>query len=224
MNSVGRRKKEGTKTEWRGYGLGELLAFLQNQVPSGAVTTYGNLSRVFYGGTHSAPAIVAMLNGAVNAQPDNRIWTNRVVNSRGEIKVAGQLEQLQREGISIGNNGHVDFNLSPALSFDAQTPDPDPATPTPTPPIPRSGDLTAFSVFQLLLDQQGYEVGAELLVILKSNNYEKASFANLIANQVQRRLATFLNHRDGDLFTLIQLAGNNSLLKDDAIDLAHTCP
>ena len=76
----------------------ELLYFLQKNVPKGKVTTYGNLSTVFFGGTGSAPAIVAMLNGAETRNPDNCRWTNRVVNAQGGIQVDGQLEQLQREG------------------------------------------------------------------------------------------------------------------------------
>ena len=61
----------------------ELLYFLQQNVPKGKVTTYGNLSTVFFGGTNSGPAIVAMLNAAGANNPDNCRWTNRVVNARG---------------------------------------------------------------------------------------------------------------------------------------------
>ncbi|MDA3832864.1 MAG: hypothetical protein PF495_05660 [Spirochaetales bacterium] len=198
----------------------ELLAFLQNQVPAGTVTTYGNLSRVFFGGSNAAPAITAMLNGAVNNNSDNCIWTNRVVSSRGQINVPGQLEQLQREGIAIGGNGQVDFTLSRPKTFDDQQPDP-PSPPGPTPSRPQSGEIKAFGVFEGMLEQQSYPVIEDLKGILQKNNYERSSFANLIANKLYERLAALLNLRDADLFTLIRLAEDNGLLQNNAVDLAH---
>lgn len=196
----------------------ELLAFLQNQVPTGTVTTFGNLSKVFFGGPQAALAITAMLNGAINNNPGNCTWTNRVVGIQGQIKVPGQLEQLLREGIAIGENGQVDFTLSPPETFDDQQPDPLPPDPLPPPP---PSNINAFGVFEGILKQQKYPVNEDLLGILQNNKYEKSSFANLIANQLQERLVVFLNQQNTDLFTLIRLAEDSGLLQDNAVDLAH---
>ncbi len=77
----------------------ELLLFLQNHVTTGTITTYGNLSTVFYGGPNAAPSIVAMLNGAIRHDPSNQLWTNRVVSSQGNLNVPGQGEMiLMRKG------------------------------------------------------------------------------------------------------------------------------
>ncbi|MCJ7603916.1 MAG: MGMT family protein [Desulfobulbaceae bacterium] len=87
----------------------ELLVILQNYVPAGQVTTYGNLSLMAFDHRNGAQAIVAMLRSAVSANYENRVWTNRVVRANGEIPdVNGQLSQLQSEGIHIQNRC-IDF-------------------------------------------------------------------------------------------------------------------
>ena len=114
----------------------ELLEFLKNNVPSGNLTTYGNLSEVFFGGRGGGPAITAMLNAAVaNGDPNNnRTLTNRVVNAQGEMHVPGQLEQLTEEGIAIHNNGRVNFHQCPPKSFDVGREPPPNPPPEPSEP------------------------------------------------------------------------------------------
>ena len=200
----------------------ELLYFLQKNVPKGKVTTYGNLSTVVFGGTGSAPAIVAMLNGAETRNPDNCRWTNRVVNAQGGIQVDGQLEQLQREGVPISSTGRVNLNQCPPLGWSYDKDD-------------GQGDddvnddghnddedaSSAFVVFQGIIeaDIPGTE---ELVEILGNIPYEKGSFANEIINHLEERLQILLDQDNTDLFTLLQLSQKANLLPDNAIDLAHT--
>jgi alkylated DNA nucleotide flippase Atl1 len=100
----------------------ELLKVLREYVPADKVTTYGNLSEKIYGHRGGAQAIVAMLQGAVAANYENRILTNRVVRSNGQIpNVNGQLQQLQGEGIPM-QNGRIDFHKCPPVHFDRVQP------------------------------------------------------------------------------------------------------
>jgi len=87
----------------------QLLGLLVDKVPKGTITTYGELSHWAYGDSGRAPAIVAMLNGAVRSNGANAIYTNRVVSKTGKIVgVNGQLEQLKSEGIRM-KGGNADL-------------------------------------------------------------------------------------------------------------------
>jgi alkylated DNA nucleotide flippase Atl1 len=206
------------KMDWE-----ELLAFLKENVPSGNVTTYGNLSEVFFGGPGAGPAIAAMLRAAVadDALNNNSTWTNRVVNARGEIHVPGQLEQLQKEGIAIRNNGTVNFHQCPPLSFDVEGEPTPPPPPEPPPPVPTT-NTTAFDTFKHIINYQEFPGTEELQKILLETSYEKGSFANIIKFHLGKKFESSLNQTADDLFTLIRLAKDSGQMIDDAIDLAHT--
>lgn len=201
----------------------ELLAFLKENVPSGKVTTYGNLSEVFFGGPGAGPAITAMLRAAVadDAIKNNSTWTNRVVNARGEIHVPGQLEQLQEEGIVIRKNGTVNFQQCPPLSFDVES---ELVTPPPI-ELPKkipTTKATAYDTFKNIINYQAYQGTEELQKLLLETSYETGSFANIIKLHLGKKLEFSLSQEAIDLFTLIKLAKDSGLMCDDALDLAHT--
>ncbi len=208
----------GGKMDWE-----ELLVFLRNNVPSGNVTTFGNLAEVFFGGPGAGPAIAAMLNAAVRDDDpnNNRTWTNRVVNAQGEIQVPGQLEQLQNEGIIIQGNGKVNFHQCPPMSFDVVDDPPLPEPPGHPEPVPPT-NTTAFDTFQHIINYQEHQGTEELRTILANTSYEIGSFANTIKYHLGEKLGTFLNKQGVDLFTLIKLVKDAEQMSDNAIDLAHT--
>ena len=129
----------------------ELLVILQNDVPAGQVTTYGNLSQRAFDHRNGAQAIVAMLTSAVSANYENRVWTNRVVKANGKIPgVNGQLSQLQRENIPI-QNGCVDFNRCPSVNFAGHT------TPTPNTRSAATRPTTTIPTREVTLSEQDLE-------------------------------------------------------------------
>jgi alkylated DNA nucleotide flippase Atl1 len=195
----------------------ELLAFLQLNVPAGQVTTYGNLSKVFFGGPGSGPAIAANLKGAVGNDPANYPWANRVVNANGEMLVDGQSEQLRNEGIPIRQNGTVDFNKQPPLDWPDKPDKPDEPDEPDEPPV--DGD-TAFEIFQDIINQES-KGSEDLLNILHKGPYERGSFANKIKYHLEMKLKDFFNQKNTTLFNLIQSAEAANLMQDNAIDLAH---
>jgi len=96
----------------------KLLLTLRDCVPDGKVTTYGNLSDWAFGNTGAANAIVAMLNAAVNADNENKLWTNRVVNQQGGItQLNNAREQLTGEKVPFLPNGNVDLLQCPPVSI-----------------------------------------------------------------------------------------------------------
>lgn len=81
--------------------------FLVRSVPSGQVTTYGQLGAMV--GISDARAI----GDIMNASPTDVPW-QRVINSRGEISIQGatgarQRNLLEEEGITFDENNRVDF-------------------------------------------------------------------------------------------------------------------
>lgn len=195
----------------------EVLNILQNHVTTGKVTTYGELASVVFGGPNAGPAIGAMLKGAINDSPDNRLWTNRVVNAQGELNVDGQREQLESEGVLIQPNGNIDFTQCPPVKLTEEDGGDGGDPPPPPPPT----DQTAFEVFSNLIDQQGCVCIDDLKEILQNTPYEKSSFANFIFNELEQRLQLFFDRPHDSLFTLIMAASDQQLLQSNAIDLAH---
>ena len=96
----------------------KLLKVLKDCVPAGSVTTYGNLLKYKLGNTGKPNTISSMLNAAVRANDENKIWTNRVVNLQGKItKKNSAREQLKEEGIPILANGCVDLQQCPPVNI-----------------------------------------------------------------------------------------------------------
>ena len=80
----------------------QLLDLLIDKVPEGSLTTYGELSKMFYGNTGAAQAVVAMLKAIVSENGSNSCDTNRVVGKSGMlVDVNGQLAQLVKEGVEV---------------------------------------------------------------------------------------------------------------------------
>ncbi|HDM8070308.1 TPA: MGMT family protein [Vibrio harveyi] len=84
-----------TKTNWQ-----EILHLLQQSVPEGTITTYGDLSLKFYGHKVGGQAIGTMLGTAVERDSRNVRFTNRVIRNDG---------QLIKEGIPL-KDGRVDLS------------------------------------------------------------------------------------------------------------------
>lgn len=87
--------------------LSERVYFLVRAVPSGRVTTYGQLGAMV--GVNDARTI----GDIMNASPPDVPW-QRVINSRGEISIQGatgarQRDLLEEEGIIFDENNRVNF-------------------------------------------------------------------------------------------------------------------
>nr|WP_080992291.1 DUF429 domain-containing protein [Vibrio campbellii] len=94
------RGKRNHKANWP-----QLLAYLKENVPTGTLTTYKQLSEEFYGHANATQAIISMLKAAVSDDFSNSQWTNRVVGVSGNVvDVNGQKEQLLNEGIKVIND------------------------------------------------------------------------------------------------------------------------
>ncbi|NOJ26327.1 MGMT family protein [Vibrio coralliilyticus] len=87
----------------------DVLGELQHSVPSGTITTYGDLSQKFYGHSRGAQSIGKRLDEIVSEEPKNVVFTNRVVKSKGVlIEFNGQQLQLKNEGVPI-EDGRVNL-------------------------------------------------------------------------------------------------------------------
>ncbi|ANW25914.1 hypothetical protein BA953_17130 [Vibrio coralliilyticus] len=92
----------------------DVLGELQQSVPSGTITTYGDLSQKFYGHSRGALSIKDRLKEAVNSDRNNALYTNRVVGSEGQLIINqlvddnGQQKQLVDEGVPI-SGGNVNL-------------------------------------------------------------------------------------------------------------------
>ena len=87
--------------------LYERIFFLVRAVPSGKVTTYGQLGAMC--GIRDSRTV----GEAMNASPADVPW-QRVINARGMISLQGatgarQRALLEQEGVAFDENGHVDF-------------------------------------------------------------------------------------------------------------------
>ena len=88
--------------------LYERVYFLVRAVPSGQVTTYGQLGAMC--GIRDSRTI----GDAMNASPGDVPW-QRVINARGTISLQGatgmrQRARLESEGVAFDENGRVDFS------------------------------------------------------------------------------------------------------------------
>ena len=87
--------------------LNERIYFLVRAVPSGYVTTYGQLGAMV--GISDARTI----GDIMNASPTDVPW-QRVINARGQISMQGatgmrQRKLLEEEGVEFDAEGRVDF-------------------------------------------------------------------------------------------------------------------
>jgi len=80
----------------------DLHALLERCVPKGSVTTYGDVSRYFYGeGTMKNHPIGAML-AALSRRPGD--LSHRVIMNDGGLRVIdpqGQADRLEKEGVPL---------------------------------------------------------------------------------------------------------------------------
>jgi alkylated DNA nucleotide flippase Atl1 len=210
--------KENPQVSWI-----ELLAFIRDKVPSGQLTTYKNLSKVFFGGRNSAPAITSMLKAAVRDSPgENRVWTNRVVNAQGICMVEGQMEQLKSEGISFIGNSRVNFHLHKPVDwvkdYSRDIDSDDGITNPPDGPV---GSIKAYDYFRDIFDRMDFKFPEEMLKFTQTIFYEPSSFANQVRVRLGEKLGDYFNNQNCDLFSLINRASESGILKDDAVDLAH---
>ena len=87
--------------------LFEKIYALAREIPSGKVTTYGQL------GAMVGLTDMRHVGDAMNACPSDVPW-QRVINSRGTISIGGatgnkQRTLLEAEGVVFDENGRVDF-------------------------------------------------------------------------------------------------------------------
>ena len=85
----------------------ERVYFLVRAVPSGQVTSYGQL------GGMCGIQVSRTIGDAMNACPKDVPW-QRVINARGTISIQGatgarQRALLEAEGVAFDENGRVDF-------------------------------------------------------------------------------------------------------------------
>lgn len=85
----------------------ERIYALAREVPSGKVTTYGQL------GAMVGLSDMRTVGDAMNACPEDVPW-QRVINSKGTISLGGatggrQRALLEEEGVALDENGRVDF-------------------------------------------------------------------------------------------------------------------
>jgi methylated-DNA-protein-cysteine methyltransferase-like protein len=88
--------------------LFEKIYDLARAIPSGKVTTYGQL------GAMVGLTDMRTVGDAMNACPADVPW-QRVINSRGTISIGGatgskQRTLLEQEGVTFDENGRVDFS------------------------------------------------------------------------------------------------------------------
>jgi alkylated DNA nucleotide flippase Atl1 len=103
----------------------ELLTELKNSVPKGKVTSYKELSLWAFGKPSASQAISAMLKAAVNSEPSNALYTNRVISDSGAMADPnGQIAQLTQEGIPVENNVVVMAETDVVRFAPAQEPSP----------------------------------------------------------------------------------------------------
>lgn len=89
--------------------LFERIYFLARHIPSGQVTTYGQL------GAMVGLSDMRHVGDAMNASPSDVPW-QRVINARGMVSIQGatgakQRGLLEQEGVVFDENGRVDFNV-----------------------------------------------------------------------------------------------------------------
>lgn len=96
----------------------QLIDLLKSSLPSGSVTTYGELSEYLLGHRKGGQSVRAMLQAAVDRDFTNSLFTNRVVYTNGRVAdVNGQTYQLEVEGFTI-ENGHIDLTKVKVVTFD----------------------------------------------------------------------------------------------------------
>lgn len=89
--------------------LFEKIYTLVREIPSGKVTTYGQL------GTMVGLSDMRTVGDAMNACPPDVPW-QRVINAKGTISIGGatggrQRTLLEEEGVEFDENGRVDFGI-----------------------------------------------------------------------------------------------------------------
>jgi len=101
--TIGSMARSGQKTEWVGVALAVV-----GSVEHGEVTTYGDLSELFYDHRGGAQSIGSMLKKWVDDEPDTNL-THRVVKDDGTVADVGlHFEKLQKDGVPFdGDTGRV---------------------------------------------------------------------------------------------------------------------
>jgi methylated-DNA-protein-cysteine methyltransferase related protein len=89
-----------------GRSVNERIYMVVRQVPSGRVTTYGQVSKIV--GTVSARQVGYALAAV---RPEMQVPWQRVVNSQGKISLPGsdQRQHLEAEGIVFDAQGTIDL-------------------------------------------------------------------------------------------------------------------
>ena len=104
---------EVKKTEWRvvSTGFNGRVYAVVRQVPSGCVTTYGDVATLL-----GSPRVARHVGFALAALPDPSVPWHRVINAQGRISHRGDVERaeeqqrrLEAEGIVFDSRGRVDL-------------------------------------------------------------------------------------------------------------------
>lgn len=101
--TIGSMARSQQKADWV-----EVALTIVGSVERGEVTTYGDLSELFYGHRGGAQSVGSMLKKWVEDEPDTN-YTHRVVKDDGTVADVGlHFEKLQKDGVPFdGATGRV---------------------------------------------------------------------------------------------------------------------